>query len=983
MKHLSGLGIPRVYPREVRRNRLLEQMRKAQDHSILALVAPSGYGKTTLLAQFARSARRKVLWLTLDESHQDPALLASDLALVLHSVFQEVGLLGWNLDHTAHLSAEAQALTLARLMNHLDQNLYVILDRTEMLSRVSGQWLQRFHARISEGHQLLLAGYESSPLPFAKWLSRGEAAVWGTEELVFTLSESRDVLGDQQDTLLHVHEQLEGWPAGVALVASGAQVAVGAADLIEERLWHLPPEHARHFHELAVLQVWTEAEARAVGCQVNPGWLEAALQIGLPLSPLSRGKYRPHTLLLDVLNDMFLREDPQRYHLLCERQGDRLLKEGQDLAATFYYLRARNLNKSEPLVKSQIQLALANLNIDLILRLIQEACQLPDAPDEDYQLYKVLALLNIDKFEEAHQIVKSTSFEHRTDLYYQTLSYFEYRRGNYQKQLELAQEGLQVAETDYARQLLYTYQGMALGGLLRHQEKIQALEMALTLALKDNNTVSEARIYSMLGDAYGDLHQKNEAIKSYERASEVFRKLGHFHRINEIHHNLACGFIDWGRFAEANHLVQYALTEKIDGFILWEPLFLGLKSRIHRIFNKDLETCIEDLKQAWQDAEKKGWTYHSYTFLLYLAECYAVIGKFEDADFCLSHALVKIKALDLEMDEYHFHQIMVEVHKTGTVPETCLTLEWCMEVLNVDSAVRLCLMQLEVKRQQGTLSRADIDHLMEKIKIYDSHAVLTTDLRHLQDLYQTCIAQQWHPAFFQRLLTPHTLEETSSSPLVLHLETLGGFSCKINDQPLVLPLKKSQELLLLLALHGPQTRDQLIALLWEQGSAREHLDYFKVAVRKLRLALKDSSMVDIDPIEFREGIYQLNPLFQVSIDLQPALDLKHSEVQPGQHQVLENMLDRAILPQFDAEWLDLLRTTTHDLLVARLLQHAAQHRHDLTLARSICEKIIALHPLEEAAHLLLLKVLTLHGLEDEIPEVSQLHQQRLKHALLK
>ena len=50
------------------------------------LVAPAGYGKTTLAAQWAERERRPCAWLTADESDDDAAVLLARLAEALDGI---------------------------------------------------------------------------------------------------------------------------------------------------------------------------------------------------------------------------------------------------------------------------------------------------------------------------------------------------------------------------------------------------------------------------------------------------------------------------------------------------------------------------------------------------------------------------------------------------------------------------------------------------------------------------------------------------------------------------------------------------------------------------------------------------------------------------------------------------------------------------------------------------------------------------------
>ena len=50
------------------------------------LVAPAGYGKSTILSDWTEQDERSSAWLTLDERHNDPALLLGAIASLLHVI---------------------------------------------------------------------------------------------------------------------------------------------------------------------------------------------------------------------------------------------------------------------------------------------------------------------------------------------------------------------------------------------------------------------------------------------------------------------------------------------------------------------------------------------------------------------------------------------------------------------------------------------------------------------------------------------------------------------------------------------------------------------------------------------------------------------------------------------------------------------------------------------------------------------------------
>src|SRR3954469_2220758 len=68
----------------VERSRLLERLAAVSDDvPLVLLTAPAGYGKTTLLSQWAAADRRRFGWVTLDGADSDPVRLADHVALAL------------------------------------------------------------------------------------------------------------------------------------------------------------------------------------------------------------------------------------------------------------------------------------------------------------------------------------------------------------------------------------------------------------------------------------------------------------------------------------------------------------------------------------------------------------------------------------------------------------------------------------------------------------------------------------------------------------------------------------------------------------------------------------------------------------------------------------------------------------------------------------------------------------------------------------
>ena len=74
----------------IRRPSLIERLAQDDSRPVVSVVAPSGYGKTTLLSHWAENSTQAFAWVLVDEEDNDPKVLLSYVARALDAV-QRVG----------------------------------------------------------------------------------------------------------------------------------------------------------------------------------------------------------------------------------------------------------------------------------------------------------------------------------------------------------------------------------------------------------------------------------------------------------------------------------------------------------------------------------------------------------------------------------------------------------------------------------------------------------------------------------------------------------------------------------------------------------------------------------------------------------------------------------------------------------------------------------------------------------------------------
>jgi len=82
----SKVRRPQVRPGMVRRSSLLERLARGDAGPIVSVVAPPGYGKTTLLSQWAERDGQAFAWVSVEEGDNDPKVLLCYIAEALDVV---------------------------------------------------------------------------------------------------------------------------------------------------------------------------------------------------------------------------------------------------------------------------------------------------------------------------------------------------------------------------------------------------------------------------------------------------------------------------------------------------------------------------------------------------------------------------------------------------------------------------------------------------------------------------------------------------------------------------------------------------------------------------------------------------------------------------------------------------------------------------------------------------------------------------------
>jgi LuxR family transcriptional regulator, maltose regulon positive regulatory protein len=361
-------------PDLVHRERLVRRLLDSQGLPVALIVAPAGYGKSTVLSQWSERDQRPFAWVNLDAEDNDPMRLLAAIALALDAVEP----IGWEVyEALTSERPDAASVALARLARGLGRreapvvlaldNLHVLRTR-ESRRVVTGIW-QAFGA----GVQLALASRSDAVLPVGRLRAHGNTVELRAEDLAMTRSEASMLLqlaGIElaSEQVLALARRTEGWPVGLRLAALSLRaqgrdrprVEEFAGDdrfvteyLREELLSGLAPAQLEFLTRTSVLDRLSAPVCDAVlGRHDSADMLTRLSRSNVLLAPLDRRdrSYRYHELFAKVLQAELCRLEPGRDAELHRRASEWFAKHGDSERAIGHAIDGRHVERASRLL---------------------------------------------------------------------------------------------------------------------------------------------------------------------------------------------------------------------------------------------------------------------------------------------------------------------------------------------------------------------------------------------------------------------------------------------------------------------------------------------------------------------------------------------------------------------------------------------------------------------------------------------------------
>ncbi|RPJ45826.1 MAG: helix-turn-helix transcriptional regulator, partial [Chloroflexi bacterium] len=231
----TKLFIPPSSPNMVLRLRLIEQLNRGLHHKLTLISAPAGFGKTTVVSEWAASCSQnrpeiRVAWLSLDEEDSDPARFLTYIVAAIRTVAPNIGE-----GVREYLQSDPQQLIepiLNVLLNDITalsgQITLVLEDYHVIDSKSIDEAITYMIEHLPPQLRLVITTREDPQLPLPRLRARDQLTELRASDMRFTPDEAASFLQAMglhltADDIATLEDRTEGWIAGLQLAALAMQ----------------------------------------------------------------------------------------------------------------------------------------------------------------------------------------------------------------------------------------------------------------------------------------------------------------------------------------------------------------------------------------------------------------------------------------------------------------------------------------------------------------------------------------------------------------------------------------------------------------------------------------------------------------------------------------------------------------------------------------------------------------------------------------
>lgn len=909
---ITKIIIPSRRTDALRRPRLLDFLHEYIERKLLLISASAGYGKTSLLIDFAHDTQLPVCWYSLDQGDHDPQVFLEYLVAAIQRRFPNFGgrttALLRNADDSRTLDACIGSL-ITEIHEQIDSFFVIVLDDYHLVesSQPVNQILDRLLLFLPENAHLILS---SRTIPVYLTLTRLTAlmqvAGLGASDLRFTSDEIRALV--QQNYGMEVTpaiadelaEQSEGWITGIVLTTPTVWRGLfqewvkgyGPGNqlfeyLAVEVLAQQPPELQQFLLDTSVLTEMDDITCNELlGRSDAQSLLQLAEKRNLFLLRLEEQGYRYHHLFREFLSSRLQQTQPARYRnlmrqaaALLERRGkiDRAIKQWFDAGEP-----AQAARLIEILIDHYYKLGrwatLAKWLDALPETVLRDAPQL--------LLWHAIISVEMGSADVAQQLFAKAiaEFERLDDVPNLARALIESAR--HEIQLDAA-----IGRCERALSLVpqHEYPIHALGyrtigtQMAKHGDfgrAIPLLERAAKLYEIANQRSEQSDAENDLGGVYLMTGDRVRAMKHFETARTFRRRVGNSVKLANTLNMIAVACYQRGELLAAVDLLQEALSHaQRSGHLRVEGYVLSSLGDIYRDQQK-LADALQAYTQASTIAEKIREPFLLTYTRVAVGDVWRLVGDLETTEQVLQSAL---QAASAHRSDYEVALVQIAIGALRLAqkePEPAERhLELALSLLEGTASTRdlgrtyFYLADAALQSERDADAVPHLRALAELGKKLDEDQFLVSQAAYARHVLTFAIASRVGGSYFKQLANKLGQSQDASSPLLvrdslpqLELYTLG--EARLVMDGVAVPRSAWQTVttkeLFFYFVTNPQgwRKEQIFEALWSHMSRSQANDLFHASMYRIRRALFAECIV------FRNGLYQLHPEVVFWLDTQ-------------------------------------------------------------------------------------------------------------------
>jgi len=906
--------VPRRRTDTIRRQRLLDILHDNLDHRLTVVHAPAGYGKTTLLVDFAHDSVMPVCWLSLDEEDRNQETFLRYLLLCLQHRLSsldpgiEVPMAsGGPLARTDAEPVLGKIVT--TLHRDVGEPVAIILDDFHSVDGCEPvmQVVNRFLVRLPPNCHLIICSRTKPSLPALLRLEgQREVATIDASLLAFTVDEIRRYYSQingvelTEEDAKKLASVTEGWVAALALMPASTSMPPDLRAATPEKAFeYLAAEvfagldgELQEF--LLTASVLSEVDVELCNTLLAKSDSQRILREiqahNLFLTPIDRRDihWRFHPLFQEFLVSRFKADQPEHFKATNAKAGQLLAAKGRWGEAVRHFAEAELWDHAASIVEQAAPQAFAEGRWQTI------AAWLETFPTPNLFSYPKLVLWRARILYQLAQADKTLevaaaaipSLEGRGDLVslaeaYTVRGMALRLKGEHSEAVKSCRQAValltsadgpikSLAEARKQLGMVYFNQGSFSSALEEFKAVLDVYEVS-------GDVANAAFAHECAGSALGRLGQPSSAVVHLEKARRAWQQLGNDKELATVLNNLGMLYCLQGEAEKALALFHDAVHKaRGSGNARAEAYALASIADIERD-DGAYDTAIERYNQVIDLAGDLGDTTLCTQALTSLGDAHRLSGDLDKADI-----LIRQAAADAEERESSYElgiaktSLGLLLRERGDAPQAVTQLSDAADLLSKCQAKReeaIALYHLGEtllfsRRGRSRAMRAleDAAHLCQDLG-YDhflvERALATPEVvqyaasKRIADGFYRTLAEKVASHHRPRQQKPQAGRSRVGRFPAVELFVLGPMEVFIGGRRVLdfeWQCEKSREMCLFLLRHGePARKEEILAALWPDLPRDKCNSSFHSTLYRLRRALYTECVVE------QTGRYVLNP----------------------------------------------------------------------------------------------------------------------------